>query len=386
MVAATSGKLRERFANLDGCTYLVSHSMGAAPLTARDALVEFWEAWSRNGPEAWADWLPQIDAIADGIGRLIGAPAGSVGLAPNVSSLQATLASSFSWTASGPRDEKNEVVYEALQFPSLAYVWEAWSRHGARVTRVASDDGRTIPTERIVTAIGERTKIVVLSHAYFQSGALVDVPAVVARAKACGALVVLDVYQTAGVYPVDVTALDVDVAVGGSHKWLCGGPGCGFIYVRPSLKANFEPTATGWMAHRAPFAFDPPPMRYAEGMMRFGGGTPSVQAYLGARAGHRVLEEVGVANIRAANIVLTEMILAEADAREISSPTPREPARRTGWIGLDVADGERLAQELVARRIFVDYRPGCGIRVGPHFYTGAEEIAVFFRALDDLRN
>ena len=374
---------RHCFANLDSCTYLVSHSMGAAPLAARDELLAFWDAWSQHGPEAWVHWFDEIGEIADRIGRLIGAPAGSVGLAPNVSSLQATLASSFSWTpTAGSRDE---VVYEALQFPSLAYVWEAWARHGARVTRVPSDDGHTIPTQRIVAAIGERTKIVVLSHAYFQSGALVDVPAVVARAKACGALVVLDVYQTAGVYPVDVTALDVDVAIGGSHKWLCGGPGCGFIYVRPGLRRSFEPAATGWMAHRTPFAFEPPPIDYAEGMLRFGGGTPSIQAYLGARAGHRLIEEVGVPAIRSANVALTQLILEEADARGIRTPTPRDPERRTGWIGLDVEDGERLSQELIARRIFVDYRPGCGIRVGPHFYTGAEEIHTLFRVLDELR-
>lgn len=380
MIAASSPRLRERFANLDASTYLISHSMGAAPLAARDELVAFWEEWSADGPEAWERWLPAIDEIADGIGALIGAPAGSVGLAPNVSALQETLASSFAWSS-----DKNEVVYEALQFPSLTYVWEAWRRRGARVVRVPTDDGITIPTERIVAAIGERTQVVVLSHAYFQSGAMVDVPAVVAAAKRVGALVVLDVYQTAGVIPFDVVALGVDVAVGGSHKWLCGGPGCGFIYVRPDLREIFEPTATGWMAHRAPFEFEAAPMQYAAGMRRFAGGTPSVQAYLQARPGHRLIAEAGVPAIRAHNVALTEMILAEADARGIRTPTPRDPARRTGWVGLALDGGARLVHELFERRIFVDYRPGCGIRVGPHFYTGTDEIRTFFRALDELR-
>ncbi|MBV8602709.1 MAG: aminotransferase class V-fold PLP-dependent enzyme [Candidatus Eremiobacteraeota bacterium] len=382
MIAPPAPRLRERFANLDACTYLISHSMGAAPLAARDALATFWDDWSRDGPEAWERWLPEIDAIADGIGRIVGAPPGSVGLAPNVSSLQETLASSLPWDA---RDEQNEVVYEALQFPSLTYVWEAWKRRGARTIRVPTDDGRTIPTERIVAAIGERTKVVVLSHAYFQSGALVDVAPIARRAREVGALTILDVYQTAGIVPVDVVALGVDVAVGGSHKWLCGGPGCGYIYVRPELRAQFEPTATGWMAHRAPFAFEPPPMQYAAGMKRFGNGTPSVQAYLQARPGHELVLEVGIPAIRAHNTALTEMILAEADARGIPTPTPREPERRTGWIGLDVPGGEGIVAELNARRIFVDYRPGCGIRVGPHFYTGADEVRALFRALDELR-
>ena len=380
MIVSSPPRLRERFANLDACTYLISHSMGAAPLAARDELVAFWEEWSADGPEAWEHWLPAMDEIADGIGAIIGAPLGSVGLAPNVSALQETLASCFAWDG-----EKNEVAYEALQFPSLTYVWDAWARRGARVVRIPSEDGTTIPTEQIVAAIGERTQVVVLSHAYFQSGAMVDVPAVVARAKAVGALVVLDVYQTAGVIPFDVVALGVDVVVGGSHKWLCGGPGCGFIYVRPDLRGTFEPTATGWMAHRAPFEFEPAPMQYSQGMKRFGSGTPSVQAYLQARPGHRLIAEAGVPAIRAHNIALTEMILAEADERGIRTPTPREPNRRTGWVGLAVEDGARLVRELFARRIFVDYRPGCGIRVGPHFYTGTEEIRKLFRALDELR-
>ncbi|MGH7715517.1 MAG: aminotransferase class V-fold PLP-dependent enzyme, partial [Vulcanimicrobiaceae bacterium] len=316
MITASQPRLRERFSGLDNCTYLISHSMGAAPLAARDALVGFWDDWSHDGPEAWERWLPAIDEIADGIGVIIGAPRGSVGLAPNVSALQETLASALDFD-----DKRNVVVYEALQFPSLAYVWDAWRRRGAQPRCVPTDDGRTIPTERIVAAIDERTRVVVLSHAYFQSGSVVDVAPIVKRAHELGALVVLDIYQTAGVIPVDVRALGVDVAVGGSHKWLCGGPGCGYMYMRPELRAQFEPTATGWMAHAAPFAFEPPPTRYADGMKRFGNGTPSVQAYLQARAGHQLISEVGPQAIRAHNLALTELILAEADARTIETPT-----------------------------------------------------------------
>lgn len=380
MIAATKPQLRERFAHLNDCTYLISHSMGAAPLAAREELLAFWEDWSHDGPAAWERWLPAIDEIANGIGAIIGAPAGTVGLAPNVSMLQETLASSLDWS-----DRSNGVVYEQLQFPSLQYVWDAWARRGARPVRVPSDDGRTIPTERIVAAIDERTRVVLLSHAYFQSGALVDVATIAKRAHEVGALLVVDVYQTAGVVPIDVVALDVDVAVGGSHKWLCGGPACGYIYVRSQLREEFKPTATGWMAHAAPFAFEPPPMRYASGMMRFGNGTPPMQAYLGARAGHALIREVGVAAIRAHNLALTEMILAEADARGIRTPTPREQNKRTGWIGLDVPEGARVVRELEERRVFVDYRPGCGIRVGPHFYTSAEDVMTFFEALDRLQ-
>jgi kynureninase len=373
--------VRTRFAGLDTSTWLVSHSMGAPPLAARDALVRYHAEWADGGPEgAWPGWLDEMRAIGDGIGAIVGAPAGSVALAPNVSLLQSVLASSLDFR----RAERNEVVYEALQFPSLAYVWTAWERAGAKTVRVATDDGKTIPTDRICSAITERTAVVVLSHAYYQSGVLIDVPAIVARAREAGALVVLDAYQTTGTYPYDVVALDIDVAVGGSHKWLCGGPGCGWIYVRPQLRERFRPMVTGWFAHREPFAFEPPPIDYAQDQLRWASGTPTIPGYLVARAGHEIIREIGVPAIRAHNVRLTTRLTDAALERGWHVSTPHDASRRTGWVGIDVPDGEHVLHELIARRIYVDYRPGCGLRVGAHFYTTDEEIERFLSVLDEL--
>jgi kynureninase len=351
--------------------------MGAPPRAARDALLRYYERWAQDGPEAWEGWLDEVRAIADGIGELIGAPRGSVSLAPNVSTLQAALASSLRFGT-----ERNEVVYEALQFPSLAYVWSGWERAGARAVRVLSDDGRTIPTDRICSAIGERTAVVVLSHAYYQSAVVIDVPAIVARACEAGALVVLDAYQTTGTYPYDVDTLGCDVVVGGSHKWLCGGPGCAWIYVRPALASHFEPLVTGWFAHRDPFAFAPPPIAYADAPFRFATGTPTIPGYLAARAGHEIVRELGVATIREHNVRLTTRVIDAALARGWRVSSPLDPARRTGWVGLDVPDAERVQAELLARRIIVDHRPGGGLRIGPHFYTTDEEIDRLVTTLD----
>jgi kynureninase len=376
----TAPRLRERFPTLESATYLVSHSMGAAPLGARDALRAYWEAWAKDGPEAWEGWLPELAEIADGIGALIGAPDGSMSLAPNVSLVQAALASALDW-----RGERNEVVFEELQFPSVTYVWKAWERFGARVVRVPSDDGRTMSTERLVAAITEKTAVVVLSHAAYVSSALIDVPAVAARCRETGALFVLDVYQTTGVYPYDVSALDLDLAVGGSHKWLCGGPGCGFVYVRPSLRARLEPAITGWMAHESPFTFEPAPIRLAWDQHRWNTGTPTVPGYLVARTGHDTIREIGVGNVRAHNLRLTTKIAELAQERGFTIPTPLDPNKRAGWMGFDFPGADRVVQQLFERRIFVDYRPGCGIRVGPHFYTADHEIDALFAAVDDLR-
>ena len=379
MIAATPARARERFAGLDANVWLVSHSMGAPPLAARDALLRYHAQWAENGPEAWPGWLDEMRAIADGIAALIGAPPGSVALAPNVSLLQSALASSLRFEG-----ERRRVVYEALQFPSLAYVWTAWERAGARTVRIPSDDGRTIETERICAAIDERTAVVVLSHAYYQSAVVIDVASIAARAHACGALVVLDAYQTTGTYPYEVGALDADIVVGGSHKWLCGGPGCGWMYVRPGLAERFAPMVTGWFAHRSPFAFDPPPIAYAGDAFRWATGTPTIPGYLVARAGHELIREIGVAAIREHNVRLTWRLTEAALERGWHVSTPHDPAARTGWVGIDVPDAERVLAGLLERRIIVDYRPGCGLRIGPHFYTTDDEIGRFIDAMDEL--
>jgi kynureninase len=371
---------RDDFPILENSTYLVSHSMGAASLGAKTALDTYWEDWSTDGPEAWERWLPRIGEIADGIGAIIGAAPGSVFLGPNVSVLQAALA-----TCIGFGSERNEVVYEALQFPSLTYVWREWERYGAVVRVIPSDDGRSIPTERIVASITEKTAIAVLSHAYYVSGAVADVRTIQAHCHKVGALLCVDAYQTTGTYPYDATQWDLDLVTGGSHKWLCGGPGCGWIYVKPSLLEYFRPAVTGWMAHARPFAFEDAPIAHAGSMYRWGTGTPTIPGYVVAKPGHDLIRSVGVPRIREHNVRLTNKLAGMALERGLCVYTPLEPERRSGWIGIDFEGSERVCRELIAARVFVDYRPGCGIRVGPHFYTLDEEIDAFFTALDKLR-
>lgn len=379
--AGASGlELRAQFPILADSTYLVSHSMGAAPLGARAALEEYWNEWAEDGPEAWERWLPRIAQIADGIGRIIEAAPGTLFLGPNVSVLQAAIATCLDF-----RGQRNEVVYESLQFPSLTYVWREWERYGAVVRVAHSDDGRWVPTERIVETISEKTAIAVISHAYYVSGALADLAAIAARCRDAGALLCVDAYQTTGVYPYSVRSLDLDLVTGGSHKWLCGGPGCAWIYVKPSLLERFHPAVTGWMAHARPFAFEEAPIVHAPSMYRFGNGTPSIPAYVAAQAGHDFIATIGVEKIRERNVRLTDAIAQLALERGLTVNSPLDSARRTGWIGIDFDGAEDACRQLIERRIFVDYRPGCGIRVGPHVYTADEEIDSFFRAIDTIR-
>ena len=371
---------RDQFPILETATYLVSHSMGAAPIGARAALDDYWTDWATDGPEAWERWLPLIGEIGDGIGSIIGAPPRSLFLGPNVSTMQAALATCLEFT-----EKRNEVVYESLQFPSLTYVWHEWERYGAKVHVVPSQDGRTIATERITGAITEKTVIAVLSHAYYVSGAVADIRAIQEHCHKVGALLCVDAYQTTGVYPYSVTEWDLDIVTGGSHKWLLGGPGCGWIYVKPSLLERFRPAVTGWMAHASPFTFEDAPIRYAASMYRFGNGTPTIPGYLVAKPGHDLITQVGVERIREHNVRLTTKLAEMALERKLKVNTPLDPFMRTGWIGMDFEDAERVCHQLIAERVFIDYRPDCGIRVSPHFYTTDEEIDRFFAVLDRLR-
>jgi kynureninase len=206
------------------------------------------------------------------------------------------------------------------------------------------------------------------------------VDAIVARAHDVGALVVLDAYQSAGTVPLDVTALGVDFAVGGSVKWLCGGPGAGWLYVRPDLIERLEPAYTGWQAHARPFAFEPE-LEYAEGVARFLTGTPNVPALYAATAGYDLIEEIGVEPIRANSLRQTELLIREAEARGFEVRSPREASKRGGTVTVHVPDFEAVHKELGERQVLCDFRPDAGIRLGPHYFNTDEDI---LRALDEI--
>lgn len=361
---------RPQFPILAETTYLVSHSLGAMPGGAARRLQEYADTWAARGVRAWAEgWWGMPGTVGDEVGAVIGAPAGSVVMHQNVSICQALILSCFDLAG-----RRNKIVYEDLNFPSVMYVYEAHRRLGARVVTVKSEDGTTVPLGRMLEAIDEDTLLVPLSHVIFKSGYVQDVAAIVRRAHEVGALVVADLYQSAGTVPVDVTAWDVDFATGGCVKWLCGGPGAGYLYVAPRLAATLEPRLTGWMAHERPFAFEPGPVDYAEGANRFLHGTPSVPALYAARAGLEIVRAIGVAAIRRKSERQVALLIDLARQRGIGTRTPTAPSERGGMVILDVAHGEAVTRELLRREILVDYRPGAGIRLSPHFYTTDDEL------------
>jgi kynureninase len=361
---------RKEFPILSHTTYMISHSLGAMPARARDCMNEYADAWAERGIRAWEEgWWEMPVTVGNLIGRIIGAGEGDVVMQQNVSICQWVVASCFDWSA-----RRNKLVTDALNFPSNNYIHHSLERAGARVVTAASDDGFTLPVERILELIDEETALVSVSHVAFRSSYVQDVAAIRERAHAVGAMVAADLYQSAGCVPVDVRKLGVDFATGGSVKWLCGGPGAGYLYVRRDLRDRLQPAATGWMAHEQPFAFAGGPIRYAGDAFRFLNGTPNVPGMYAARSGYEIINEIGVPAIRAKSLRQTRRLMELADDAGFRVNTGRDDARRGGVVVVDVPNGYAVTQELARREVLVDYRPQAGIRIAPHFYTTDDEL------------
>jgi kynureninase len=376
-------RFRPEFPILERSTYLVSNSLGAMPRATRARLMEYADAWDTLGVRAWAKgWWDMPVKVGDEIAPLIGAGAGEVAMLPNVTAASAAIVSALDYAA--PRDT---IVLTALDFPSVRYVVDALAaRFGARVVVVPSEDGMTVDAARVAAAVDERTRLVFISHVLYRSAYLMDVAPIVRRAREVGALVALDAYHSVGVLPVDVRALDIDFLVGGVLKWLCGGPGGSFLWTSPTLASRIgdvAPATAGWQAHARPFAFESA-MEPAEGAWRWLGGTPSIPALHAAIEGPRILRAAGIDAVRAKSVRQTTRLIELADARGYPVMAPRDPARRGGTVALDVPHAYEVAQTLLARDIVIDYRPGAGIRIAPHFYTTDAELDAAVGAIDEI--
>lgn len=368
---------RDEFPVLSNTVYMISHSLGAMPKRTRDRLNEYADVWATRASRAWEEgWWEMPVTVGDLIGRIIGAGPGEVTMQQNVSIGQAMITSCFDWTG-----KRNKIVSEGLNFPSNFYVDHQLERRGARIVSVPSEDGMTIPLEKLLAAIDEETLLVSVSHVIFKSSFIQDLAAITERAHAMGAMVVADLYQSAGTVPVNVRELGVDFAVGGSVKWLCGGPGAGYLYVRRDLWPTLKPGVTGWAAHKNPFLFEAGPIEFADDSMRFQTGTPNVPAMYAARPGYEIVLEVGVEAIRAKSLRQTEILIGLAEEAGFAVRCPRDTAKRGGTVTVDVPDGYAVTKELGRRDFLVDFRPGAGIRMAPHFYTKDEELELLIREI-----
>ena len=379
---------RREFPILDTCTYLVSHSLGAMPRKAAQYLQEYGDTWASRGVRAWYEgWWDIGRETGNLLAPVLGARPDTISMHQNVTVAQAIVASCFRYD--GPR---RRIVMTDLEFPSNHYLFEGFRRYGAEIVYVPSPDAIRIDTARLLDAIDDRTALVPLSLVLFKSAYITNARAVIEKAHRVGARVVLDVYQAAGTVPMDLDGWGADFAVGGSVKWLCGGPGVGYLYVRPDLADTLEPGIVGWAAHEAPFEFATGPVRYARSPERFQSGTPNVPSLYAARAGYEIIREIGVDPIRRRSLQLTRRLMDAAAAAGFRVNTPSRDEERGGSVIIDVSggegptriDGAAVADELIRRNVIVDHRPGAGIRMAPHFYNTEAEVDLAMETLREI--
>ncbi len=369
---------RSRFPILAKKTYLINNSLGAMPDSVPAALAEYTDLWASEGVVAWDTWLPEVSAVAGILEDIIAAPRGSMTMCQNVTNALAAVLSCLEY-----EPPRNRIVCCAGEFPTVEYLLDGERRLGAEVVRIGSDP-LVFPTEQFVDAIDHHTLLVLVSHVLFRTAELVDLAPIVERARQFGALVLVDAYQSMGSIPFNVMDLGVDFLVGGSVKWLCGGPGAGYLFVRPDLVDRLEPRLAGWFSHARPFGFEPPPIVYAPGISRFTGGTPNMPAYYQAREGYRIIREVGVSAIREKAIHQTQLLIEGALARGFTVNTPLEPARRGNHVTVDLPHAEQVKDELIRRGFVVDFRPGAGIRIAPHFYNTDDECRAILEEMETI--
>ncbi len=373
-------RYRSQFPILERTTYLISNSLGAMPQGVYDAMKSYADTWATRGVRAWEErWWMLAAQVGDEIGALMNAQPGSVSTHQNVTTCQAVVASCFDFSG-----KRNKVVYSDMNFPSVMYFWEAQQSYGARVHMVKTDDGITVPLERLLDAIDEQTLLVPVSHVIFRSSYIQDAKAIIEKAHRVGAHVLLDTFQSLGTVPVDVQALNVDFACGGVLKWLCGGPGVGYLYVRPDLGKTLQPKFTGWFAHQNPFGFEVGPTRYSEPPFRFMNGTSHIPSLEAARPGLKIIAEVGIERIREKSKRQTSRLMAMAEQRGWRINSPRRPEHRGGTVSIDMPDAEQVCRELLRRDILVDYRPKAGVRMAPHFYNKDEELNTVIAAVEEI--
>lgn len=364
-------KWRSEFPILERTTYMISNSLGAMPRGVRERMAHYADTWATRGVRAWEEeWWELATTVADQIGVIVGARPGECSVHQNVTITQAIIASCFDFNASG----RNKVVMVDMEFPSIQYFYHEQARRGARIETVKSEDGITLPLEKFLAAIDERTLLVPISQVLFRSAYIVDAKAIIERAHKMGAHVILDVFQAAGTMPLDVRELGADFAVGGVLKWLCGGPGVGYLYVREDLRAKLKPMLLGWFAHKRPFDFETGAVDARDDSFRYMNGTTHIPALHAAQPGLEIIGQVGVEKIRAKSQRHTERLVDLAMTRGWRVNTPQDPAQRGGTVSIDCPHAQEVCRELLARDILVDYRPRAGIRMSPHFYNKDEEI------------
>ncbi len=375
-----AARYRAEFPIFDHTTYLNSCSLGPLSRRSSEALHEYASAWSDFGaPAWWARWMPKIDEAKERFARLIGAGVHEVTIAHSISSALSSVASAFEYST------RRRVVCADLDFPTIPYQWMAKEREGVEVAFARSGDGIRVPLAAYKQLVDRNTSLVATSHVFYTTGAIQPIRAIADLTHSHGARLIVDGYHSVGVFPVNVKALDVDVFVGGVLKWLLGGPGLTFIYVREGLLEELQPAVTGWFAADDQFAFDASHLVRARDADRFQLGTPAMPTVYTGITGMDMILEVDPERIGERLRLLTTRIIDSAERDGFTVLSPDDPMERGGIVMLESANPRQMVKALAARHFTVDYRPG-RVRISPHFYNTTDDVDGLMETLTKLRD
>src|SRR6266571_140481 len=365
--AHSLARYRSDFPIFRHAVYLNTCSLGALGDRTRRRIAEFVDLWQARGASAWYDvWWAALSELRARYARVVGASPDAIALAPSISVALSAVAESLDYA------RRPKVVVTSLDFPTVAYQWLAKRARGVELVVVESPDQVSVPVEAIARAVDERTALVATSLVYFTSGAIQDIRAVADAAHARGALCLIDAYQAVGQVPVDVRAAGVDVLTAGGLKWLLGGPGIVFAYIKEELARRLEPTIAGWFGHRDQVAFDPRRLAFHDDARRFELGTPALAAVYAQLGGLEYIEEIGVPAIRTVTAALTEDLIARAAARGFRPKVAADAAARSAIVMLPAPDPTAAVRHLADGGIVADARPG-HVRFSPFFYNQQDD-------------
>jgi len=368
-------RYRGEFPIFQSSVYLNTCSLGALGERSRRKVAEFLDLWQSRGASAWYDvWWEALGELRARYGRLVNAAATEIALAPSISVALSAIAESLDYR------RRPKVVITSLDFPTVAYQWLAKAMAGVELVVVDSPDKISVPVEAIARAVDDRTALVVTSHVYFTTGAIQDIKRVAEVAHAHGALCLIDAYQSVGQIPVDVKDAGVDALVAGGLKWLLGGPGIVFLYVRETVARRLEPRISGWFGQREQFAFDPRALTFHDDARRFEMGTPALAAIYAQLGGLEYIEEIGVPRLREVTAALTEDLIVTVRAAGFTPRVAAEPERRSAIVMIPMTDPAAAVRHLAAGGVIVDSRPG-HVRFSPFFYNVQDD---YVRATERL--
>ncbi len=349
-------------------TYLLNHSVGCLPCQTAREKEDFFNLWKCQGGEAWDKWLLSINEFGQSLASLLNGSSEEFCPQTNISSAVSKILLSL------PRRQSREkLIISEMDFPSIGFIMGQMERLGYKLKIIPSECG-TFSLERWKEYLTEDTQLVFITHVIYGNSFMNPVREIVEYAKKQGIFTLVDIAQSVGVVPINLRAWNADFVVGSSIKWLCGGPGAGFLWANTEAISQFCPLDVGWFSHENPFEFDIANFRYSNTAKRFWGGTPSVIPFVIAKSSIDMINHIGVEKIRTHNQYLTETLIQTALANNLTVKTPISPPRRGGTVAIDFKKPQQVFESFKQENIFIDMRPGFGLRFSPHIYNDYEEI------------